>query len=64
MDFPHFLQPQGHHLESIRKVDLQNKFDTILKEKVDRVVGLLHEIKAQNPITIDSSYKFERLFSR
>lgn len=64
MDFLHFLQSQRHHAESIVKLDFQDKFDSILKERVGCVVGFLHEIKAQNPVTIDSSYKSERLFSR
>jgi hypothetical protein len=64
MNFLHFLQSQRHHAESIVQLDFQDKFDSILKERVDRVVGFLHEIKAQNPITIDSSYKSEPLFSR
>jgi hypothetical protein len=31
MDFPHLLQPQGRHAESIRKVDFQGRLDILLE---------------------------------
>jgi len=37
MDFPHQLQMQGHHADSIRKVNFQDKFDILLEMRVSGV---------------------------
>ena len=43
----HSSQPQGHHADSIRKVDFQDKFDILLEMRISSVAKRLIWGKSQ-----------------